>query len=90
MYGIIQFEQHVPYMVFLSVTSDRKVQCPRVGLGVKIYDTPAEGICASQGLFSSFLPFYLCISAKVNDKIYAKIAAIYCIKVLFLTYINTK
>ena len=30
-YGIIQFEQHVPFRVFLYVTSDRKVQCPRVG-----------------------------------------------------------
>ena len=51
LYGIIQFEQHVPFRVFLSVTSDRKVQCPRVGLEVKIYDTPAGGIRASQGTF---------------------------------------
>ena len=31
-YGIIQFEQRVPFRVFPSVTSDSKVQCPRVGL----------------------------------------------------------
>ena len=52
-YGIIQFEQHVPFRVFLSVTSDSKVQFPRVGLEVKIYDTPAGGIHASQGTFST-------------------------------------
>ena len=40
-------------MVFHSGTSDRRVQCSRVGLEVKIYDTPAGGICASQGTFSS-------------------------------------
>ena len=54
MYGNIQFEQHVPLRVFLSVTADRKVQCPRVGLEFKIYDTPAGGIHASQGTFSSY------------------------------------
>ena len=53
LYGIIQFEQHGPFRIFLSVTSDRKVQCPRVGLEVKIYDTPAGGIRTSQGTFSS-------------------------------------
>ena len=36
LYGIIQFEQHVLFRVFLSVTSDRKVQCLTVGLEVKI------------------------------------------------------
>ena len=41
--------------VFHSVTSDRRVQCSRVGLGVKIYDTPAGDIRASQGTFSSLL-----------------------------------
>ena len=42
-------------MVFHSgtVNSDRMVQCSRVGLEVKIYDTPAGGIGASQGTFSS-------------------------------------
>ena len=40
--------------VFLSVTSDRRVQCSRVGLEVKIYVSPAGGIRASQGTFSSF------------------------------------
>ena len=31
------FKQHVLFMVdFLSVTLDHRVQCPRVGLGVKI------------------------------------------------------
>ena len=35
MYGIIQFEQHVPFRVFLFVTSDR-VQCPRVGVYVPL------------------------------------------------------
>ena len=39
--------------VFHSVTSDRRVQCSRVWLEVKIYDTPAGGISASQGTFSS-------------------------------------
>ena len=41
--------------VFLSVTSDRRVQCSRVGLEVKIYDTLAGGIRAGQGTFSSVL-----------------------------------
>ena len=40
--------------IFPSVTSDHRVQCPRVGLEVKFYDTPAGGIRASQGTFSSF------------------------------------
>ena len=39
--------------VFLSLTSDSWVQCSRVGLEVKSYDTPAGGIGASQGTFSS-------------------------------------
>ena len=39
--------------VFLSLTSDRYVQCSRVGLEVKIYDAPAGGIRASHGTFSS-------------------------------------
>ena len=31
------FKQHVPFRVdFLSVTLDHRVQCPRVGQGVKI------------------------------------------------------
>ena len=33
------FKQQVPFRVdFLSVTLDHRVQCPRVGLGVKIKD----------------------------------------------------
>ena len=40
--------------IFLSLTSDHYVQCSRVGLEVKIYDTPAGGIRASQGTFSSY------------------------------------
>ena len=40
--------------VFLSLTSDRYVQCSRVGLEVKIYDALAGGIRASHGTFSSF------------------------------------
>ena len=40
-------------MVIHSGTSDRRVQYSRVGLEVKIYDTPAGGIRASQGTFSS-------------------------------------
>ena len=33
------FEQKVLFRVdFLSMTSDHRVQCPRVGLGVKISD----------------------------------------------------
>ena len=31
LYGIIQFEQHEPFLLFFSVTSDRKVQCPEWG-----------------------------------------------------------
>ena len=42
-------------MVFLSVTSDCRLQCSRVGLEVKIYDTPAGVIRASQGIFVSNL-----------------------------------
>ena len=53
LYGNIQFEQHVLLRIFFSVTSDCKVRCPRVGLEVKIYDTPARGIRASQGTFTS-------------------------------------
>ena len=41
-------------MVIHSGTSDRRVQYSRVGLEVKIYDTPAGGIRASQGTLSSF------------------------------------
>ena len=49
---IIQFNQQVLFRIdFLSVTSDCRVQCPRVGLEVKIKDTPAGGICATQGTF---------------------------------------
>ena len=40
-------------MVIHSGTSDRRVQYSRVGLEVKIYDTPAGGIRASQSTFSS-------------------------------------
>ena len=40
--------------MLLSVTSDSWVQCSRVRLEIKIYDTPAGGIGASQGTFSSF------------------------------------
>ena len=39
--------------VFLSVTSVCRVQYSRLRLEVKIYDTPAGGIHASQGTFSS-------------------------------------
>ena len=39
---------------FTLLTSDRRVQCSIVGLEIKIYDTPAGGIRASQGTFSSF------------------------------------
>ena len=52
LYGIIKFEQQV-LLVFLSVTFDRRVQCSRVGLEVNKYNTPARGIRASQGTFSS-------------------------------------
>ena len=35
--GIVQFKQQVLFRIdFLSVTSDYRVQCPRVGLEVKI------------------------------------------------------
>ena len=37
------------------MTFDCRFQCSRVGLEVKIYDTPAGGIRASQGTFSSCL-----------------------------------
>ena len=39
---------------------DRRVQCSRVGLEVNKYDTPAGGIRASQGTFSS-LNVKLCL-----------------------------
>ena len=40
--GIIQFKQKVLFRIdFLSVTSHCKVQCPRMGLEVKIWDTLA-------------------------------------------------
>ena len=42
-------------MVYLTLTSDHWVQCSRVGLDAKIYNTPAGGIRASQGTFSSIL-----------------------------------
>ena len=51
LYGIIQFEQHVLLRVSLSVTSDHKVQCPRVGLEIKIYDTPAGVYMLLRALF---------------------------------------
>ena len=53
LYGIIRFEQQARFRVFLSEISDNRVQCPRLGLEVKIYDTSARGIRASQGTFSS-------------------------------------
>ena len=37
------------------MTFDCRFQCSRVGLEVKIYDTPAGGIRASQGTFSSYM-----------------------------------
>ena len=42
-------------MVIHSGTSDRRVQYSRVGLEVKIYDTPAGGIRASQCTFFSMI-----------------------------------
>ena len=45
------------------MTFDCRFQCSRVGLEVKIYDTPAGGIRASQGTFSSF-PYF----SKVWDR----------------------
>ena len=47
--------------VFHSVTFNHKVQCSRVWLEVKIYDTPAGGIRASQGTISSLECFNFCI-----------------------------
>ena len=49
--------------IFHSETSYRRVQCSRVGLEVKICDTPAGGgggggISASQGTLSSFMENY--------------------------------
>ena len=43
---------------YFSVLSDRKVKCLRVGLEVKIYDTPAGGIHASQGTWSENQKFH--------------------------------
>ena len=40
-----------------SGTSDRRVQYSRVGLEVKIYDTPPGGLRASKGTFSSLYIF---------------------------------
>ena len=57
LYGIIQFEQLAPFRVFLSEISDDRVQCPRLGLEIKIYDTSAGGIRASQGTLSSCFMF---------------------------------
>ena len=39
------------YCEGMTVTSDLRVQCSRVGLEAKIFDTPAGGIRASQGTF---------------------------------------
>ena len=50
LYRIIQFEQQAPFRVFVSVISDDRVQCPRLGLEVKIYIS-AGGIRASQSTF---------------------------------------
>ena len=46
-----------PLHVFLSVTSDRKVQCPRVGLEVKIYYSPA-GVYVPLGALFLVFPAY--------------------------------
>ena len=62
-------------MVFLSVTSDCRVQYSRVRLEVKIFDTPAGGIRAHQGTFSSIyegcpkMPYYCIISLKFKTNI---------------------
>ena len=51
--GIIQFKQQVLFRIeYLSLTSDCRFQCPRVGLEVKIYDTPARGILPLRALSS--------------------------------------
>ena len=50
--------------------SDCRFQCSRVGLEDKIYATPAGGILASQGTFSSFLYFSkLFMRQKLPNKI---------------------
>ena len=41
------------FRIFLSDVFDDRVQCPRLGLEVKIYDTSARGIRVSQGTFST-------------------------------------
>ena len=43
------------------MTSDCRVQYSRVLLEVKIYDTPAGGICASQDTFSSIYINLICL-----------------------------
>ena len=43
------------------MTSDCRVQYSRVPLEVKIYDTPARGICASQDTFSSIYLNLICL-----------------------------
>ena len=43
------------HLGYFYLISDGRVQCPRVGLDVKIYDTSAGGIRASRGTFSSLI-----------------------------------
>ena len=58
--------------VFLSLTSDRYVQCSRVGLEVKIYDAPAGGIRASHGTFSSLFSLYVIVVIIKHNKLKQK------------------
>ena len=59
------------------MTSDRRVQCSRVGLEIRIYDTPAGGIRASQSTFYSLyvvVCHYVCHITKVHSFLVVKLS----------------
>ena len=60
------FKQHVFFSVdFLSVALDHRVQCPRVGLGVKI-----EDILKNHFFFFAFI-FLLCNQSYLKNRYYS-------------------
>ena len=62
------FKQQVLFRVdFLSVTLDHRVQCPRVGLGVKIYD-----ILKNHFFFFAFI-FLLCNQSNLKKRNYSEL-----------------
>ena len=59
------FKQHVLFRVdFLSVALDHRVQCPRVGLGVKIEDI-------LKNLFFFAFIFLLCNQSYLKNRYYS-------------------